>query len=234
MGPGTVIDAARVATQGSALRAWGDAIGGAVARHADELARVKPPSLDEGLQLLRPVSRDSVHTSGWELRHAFAWRNDDKCIQRGALGALAIAERETGSIDAAVGELARHDAMRAGLAVQYSPNFGNARFHAAPVTRTHEGDYLVVDHLFADADDGVLTLESWMRRTGARADTTTVLSPLHMPPWSLTTSGGVPFAPTAKPHAAAAWSDFAEHLTTSWQQSADLRLPAFQKVARNR
>lgn len=234
MGPGTVIDAARVATQGSALRAWGDAIGSAVARHADELTHMRPPSLDDGLQLLRPVSRDSVHTAGWELRHAFAWRNDNKCIQRGAFGALSIAERETGSIDTAIGELARRDAMGAGLAVQYSPTFGNARFHAAPVSRTHEGEYLVIDHLFADAEDGVMTLGDWMRRTGGRADTTTVLSPLHMPPWSLKAGGGLPFAPTAKPHAAEEWANFADHLTASWRESAEFRLPAFQKVAPTR
>lgn len=233
MGPGTAVDAARVAKHASALRAWGEAIGGAVAHHADELTLLRPPSLDDGLKLLRPVTRDSVHATGWELRHAFAWRNDNRCIQRGAFGALSIAERETGSIDAAVGELARRDAMSSALAVQYSPTFGNARFHAAPVSRTHEGDYLVIDHLFADADDGVMTLGDWMRRTGGRADTTTVLSPLDMPPLSIRNNPALPPL-VAKPHAAGEWSSFADHLGAGWQESIDFHLPAFQKVAPGR
>ena len=233
MGLGTAVDAARAATQGAALRAWGDAIGSAVARHADELTLLRPPSLEAGLQRLRAVSRDSVHTAGWELRHAFAWRNDNRCIQRAAFGALSIAERETGSIDTAVGELARRDAMSAAMTVQYSPSFGNARFHSASVSRTHEGEYLVIDHLFADAEDGVMTLDDWMRRTGATADETTILSPLDMPPWSIRDNPAVP-PPTAKSHDAEDWVEFGDHLAAGWQESVDFHLPAFQKVVPGR
>jgi hypothetical protein len=124
--------------------------------------------------------------------------------------------------------------MSAALTVQYSPNFGNARFHSATISRTHEGDFLVIDHLFADADDGVMALDDWMRRTGATASETSVFSPLDMPPWSIRASGGVPFAPSAKPHPAAQWSDLGDHLAASWQESVDFRLPAFQKVTRSR
>lgn len=225
------VDAARAATARVALRAWGDAIGTAVARHADELHSASPPSFEDGLKLLRPVSRDSVHTAGWELRHAFAWRNDNRCIQRAAFGALSIAERESGSIDAAVGELATHDAMRSAMMVQYSPNFGMTRFHSATISRTHEGEYLVIDHLFADAEDGVMTLDDWMRRTGATAKESTILSPLEIPPWSLRGGGGGPPV-AATPHPPEKWGELADHLASSWQESADFHLPAFQKVER--
>jgi hypothetical protein len=231
MGPGTAVDAARVATAGAALRSWGDEIASVVARHVDDLHASRPPSFAEGLQLLRPVSRESVHTAGWELRHAFAWRNDNRCIQRAAFGALSIAERESGSLDTAVGELAARDGMRAAMVVQYSPNFGNARFHAASVSRTHEGEYLVIDHLFADAEDGVMTLDHWMRRTGASAGATTILSPLDAPPWSLRGGGGGPPV-SAKPHPVGEWRAFGDHLAASWQESLDYRLPAFQQVQR--
>ncbi len=225
------VDAARAATAGVALRAWGDAIGDAVARHADDMVGRTPPSLELGLLQLRPVSADSVHTAGWELRHAFAWRNDDRCLQRAAFGALAIAEREAGNLDTAVGELARRDAMTAAMTVQYTPNFGNARLHSAPISRTHEGQYLVIDHLFADADDGVLTLEEWMRRTGATAEATTVISPLDAPPWSIRTAGpGIPI--TARPRRSETWNEFADHLSAGWQESADRRLPQLERVTR--
>ncbi len=188
-----------------------------------------PPSLEIGLQQLRPVSRESVHTAGWELRHAFAWRNDNRCLQRAAFSALSLAEREAGSIDAAVGSLAQRDAMTSAMVVQYSPDFGNARFHAASVSRTHEGDFLVIDHLFSDAEDGVLTLHEWMRRTGARADASTVISPLDAPPWSITTAGpGIPIMTHPRP--APEWSQFGDHLAMAWQESADHRLPQLQRV----
>lgn len=233
MGPGTVADAARAASAGIALRSWGDEIASAVSRHADDLRGIRPPSFEEGLQLLRPVSRDSVHTAGWELRHAFAWRNDNRCVQRAAFSALSVAQREAGSIDTAVGELAARDGMRAAMTVQFSPSFGNARYHSAAVFRTHEGEYLVIDHLFADAEDGVMLLDDWMRRTGATAAESTVMSPLEMPPWSLRGGGGGPPVST-KPHPAATWNELADHLAASWQESVDHRLPAFQKVERTR
>ncbi len=225
------IDAAKAATAGKALRAWGDAIGVAVARHADDLKFAKPPSLEAGLDRLRPVSRDSVHSAGWELRHAFAWRNDNRCIQRSAFGAMSIVERESGSIDTAVTELAARDAMRSAIAVQYSPNFGNARFHSATVSRTHDGEFLVVDHLFSDAEDGVMTLAEWMKRTGATPARTTILSPLDMPPWSLDAGGGGPPV-AARQHPAEEWSKLGDHLASSWRESLDFHLPTMQKVPR--
>ena len=231
MGPGTVADAARAASAGVALRTWGDEIASAVARHGDDLRGITPPTFEEGLQLLRPVSRESVHTAGWELRHAFSWRNDNRCVQRAAFSAMSVAQREAGSIDTAVGELARRDGMRAAMTVQYSPSFGNSRYHAAAVFRTHEGEFLVIDHLFADAEDGVMLLDDWMRRTGATAAETTVMSPLEMPPYSLKGGGGGPPVST-KVHPSEEWTDLADHLAASWQESVDFHVPVFQKVQR--
>lgn len=225
------VDAAHAATVGGALRSWGGEIASAVARHAEGLRGIKPPPFEEGLQQLLPVSRDAVHTAGWELRHAFVWRNDNRCVQRAVFSAMAVAQREAGSVDTAVGELARRDGMRAAMTVQYSPNFGNSRFHSAAVFRTHEGEFLVIDHLFSDAEDGVMLLDDWMRRTGATTAETTVVSPLDMPPWSLQGGGGGPPVSTHV-HEADDWSDFADHLASSWQESADFHLPAFQKVVR--
>jgi hypothetical protein len=231
VGPGTVIDAAHAAGVGASLRAWGSAVGEAVVAHADALRPIRPPSLDAGLQQLVPISRDRVHTIGWELRHAFSWRNDDRCLQRAAFGALSILERETGSIDAAVASAARGDALRAAVVVQYSPNFGMARMHAAPVMRTTDGEFLVIDHLFADAEDGVLTLQEWLRRSGGSARKATVLPPLRRAPWSIT-SGAPGMAISAKPWGTDEWSDLADHLAASWQESADHHIPAFMPVQR--
>jgi hypothetical protein len=227
-----IVDVARAATAGAALRSWGDALGSA----ADDLARGLrseiPRSVPEGLGELRTVSSGSVHATGWELRGAFNWRNDDRCIQRAALGAMSLVEREAGDLRAGFGDLATNDARRAAIAVNYTPNFsssmGRARLHAAPVFRTHEGETLVIDHLFADAEDGVLTLQDWLRRTGGTERSTRIVGALHMPPLSPGGSAGIPAF--AKVHDGAEWRAFGDHLASAWQEAADRHLPAYQRM----
>jgi hypothetical protein len=208
---------------GRALRAWGDAVAGSV----DELARgmggLKPPTLAEGAARLQPIPRASVHAAGWELRHALAWRNDDRCIQRAMFAALSLAERETGGIAPAVGRLAVDDAMPAAMAVAYDPKFGNVRFHAAAVARTLDDELVVIDHLFAGTDDGVMAIGDWLRRTGASEAQTTIVSPLRQPPWSLRAGPGIPA--NARANGGESWRQHAGHLARSWQEAAERRLP---------
>lgn len=231
MGPGGAVDAVRAASQGSALRAWGEAIAGAVCESAPELSSLGLTAFQDGVQRLRPVSKDLVHTVGWELRDAFVWRNDNRCIQRAAFGALSLAQREAGGdLHAAVGQLARNDAMAAAMAVTYTPSFGNARLHSAVIARTTDDELLVIDHLFADAPDGVLPLEEWMRRSGATESSSNILSPLVMPPWSQRGGAGIPVRTRA--HRPAEWSEFADHLASSWRESADFGLPQHERVHR--
>jgi hypothetical protein len=232
MGAGTIVDAARAATAGAALHAWGDALGSV----ADDLARglrsETPRTIHDGLAELVPVSSGSVRATGWELRDAFNWRNDDRCIQRAALGAMSLVEHEAGDLRAGFGELATSDARRAALAVNYSPNFqssmGRARLHAAPVFRSTEGEALVIDHLFADSEDGVLTLQQWLRRTGGTEASTRIVSALHQPPLSPGGHAGIPAF--AKVHDGAEWRAFGDHLATSWQEAASRGLPAAQPM----
>ncbi|MCW2926584.1 MAG: hypothetical protein JWM86_552 [Thermoleophilia bacterium] len=233
MGPGTIVDAARAAHAGAALHAWGDEVARAVDAVGPLAASGRtPPSLADGLARLRPVPSDLVHTIGWELRHAFVWRNDDRCIQRAAMGALSLAQREAGDdLTRAMGSLAREDALTSAMTVTYRPTgVGNARFHAATIARTTDDELLVIDHLVADADDGVLRFDDWLRRVGGRADDATVLSPLRMPPWSLGTHSGIP--------AAAAADDgedlraFASHLATSWDEVASRGQGAIEPLPR--
>jgi hypothetical protein len=202
----------------------------AVERVGASTPGLRPPALAEGLTKLHPVERSLVHTMGWELRDAFVWRNDNKCIQRAALGAMALTERHTGSLDAAVGQLARDDAMSAALAVQYTPSFGNARLHAAAIARTTDDELLVIDHLFADAPDGVLGFEEWMRRTGGRSDAATVLSPLRMPPLSLGPNAGIPVSARKLPLDEI--RSFGDHLAQTWQESARTGRPQYEQVTR--
>lgn len=232
MGPGTIVDAARAAGAGANLRAWGDVLGSA----ADDVVRgmrgESPVPVAEGVAGLVPVTSGTVRATGWELRGAFAWRNDDRCVQRAAFGVMSLLEREAGGIRPAMGELASADARRGAIAVNYSPNFqssiGRARLHAAPVFRTTEGEALVIDHLVAGADDGVLTLEEWMRRTGGTAASTYVVHPLHMPPLSPKAHAGIPAR--SVPHAPAQWRDFGSHLAASWDEAALHQLPQLQPL----
>ncbi len=222
---------ARAASAGAALRAWGGAISDAIVDVGLHLDGVSPPSLADGLTKLRPVERDLVHTVGWELRDAFVWRNDERCIQRAVFGAMSLAEREAGSLERALGQLGRDDAFAAAMTVNYTPNFGNARLHSAVIARTTDDELLVIDHLFADADDGVLEFSEWMRRTGATAESTTVLSPLRQPPFSLTHGGpGIPIRSHGR--TPEEWTTFGDHLAASWDESAQRRLPQLQRVQR--
>ena len=232
MGPGPIVDAARAASAGAALRSWGDVLGAA----ADDVWRGMPGEaprpVADGILDLVPVSSASVRTIGWELRDAFAWRNDDRCIQRAAFGVMSLLDREAGGIRAAMGELATTDARRGAIAVNYAPNFGSsigrARLHAAPVFRTTEGETLVIDHLVAGTDDGVLTFDDWMRRTGGTQLSTRIVHPLHMPPLSLRGGPGIPVH--SSPIDAAQWRSFGAHLAGSWDEAAQRHLPQLQPL----
>ena len=229
MGPGGAVDVARAAAAGASLRAWGGAIGEAIAETGLRVGGATPPALADGLARLRPVERDLVHTIGWELRDAFVWRNDDRCIQRAVFGALSLAEREAGDLRSALGQLGHDDALSAAMTVTYTPTFGNARLHSAVLARTVDDDFLVIDHLFADADDGVLTLAEWMRRTGATDASTTVVSPLRQPPYSITNGGpGIPIS--ARPRTPDDWPLFGDHLASAWDESATRGLPQLERV----
>jgi hypothetical protein len=231
MGMQGVVDLAHARAAGAALHAWGGAIAGAVDELARTLPGVRPPSLEAGAARLAPVARDPIHARGWELRHALAWRNDDRCLQRAAFAAMSIAEADAGDLTRAVGSLARTDAAAAGVAVSYAPrSFGGARMHAAAVARTADGDELLaIDHLVARTSDGVVSLDEWLHRIGGSPDATTILSPLHDAPASLTTAGaGIPVL--ARTRSATQWRAFADHLARSWAESAQRHLPAYQPV----
>lgn len=217
------VDAARALGAGRALRAWGDAIATCV----DDLARgtggTRPPSIEAAAARLVPVERATLQTAGWELRHAMAWRNDGRCLQRAAFAALSVSEREAGGIAPAVGRLASDDAAAGAMVVAYDPSrMSMTRFHAAEVSRTVDDELLVIDHLVADSDDGVLALDDWLGRIGARHADSTILSPLREPPSSLGHTGpGIPSSARVRP--SAQWRELADHLAIGWDDAAAAR-----------
>jgi hypothetical protein len=131
-----------------------------------------------------------------------------------------------------MGELATSDARRGAIAVNYTPNFassmGRARLHAAPVFRTTEGETLVIDHLVAGTEDGVLSLDDWLRRTGGTADSTRIVHPLHMPPLTMRGGAGIPVF--SRPNDPAQWRAFGSHLADSWNEAAQRGLPQRQPL----
>lgn len=226
---------AGAAGAGSALRLWGSAIGGAVDEFARGMRGSSPRAVAATVADMVPVSRDAVRATGWEVRHAMAWRNDDFCFERAVFTALSLLEREAGSLRSAVGELATMDARRAAIAVNYSPNFasatiGRARLHAAPVFRTAEGEAVVIDHLFADAEDGVMSLADWMRRSGGSDDTTRIIGVLQAPPLSLRGGAGIPVS--ARPLDSGALRRFGDNLARAWETAAAHGQPAYQPLRR--
>src|SRR5690606_38385781 len=134
---------------------------------------------------------DAIRTAGWELRHAFVWRNDNLCVERAAFGAMSLAERIDGGIAPAVGSMARRDALAAGMLVAFEPR-AFPKLHAAPVARTDRSELVVIDHLVSPADDGLLPAHEWLRRIGGDPEQATVLRPVDEPPPSLRGGPGIP------------------------------------------
>ncbi len=233
--PGVIVDAAQAATQGAALRSWGGLVDDALTRADDALRAAgvtwrnrTPESIEAGLASLKPIPRELVHAKGWELRNAFVWRNDQHCVQRAAFGALSIEQAVAGTIDDAVAGLARRDASAAALAVQYGPRLSDRpNLHTAVVSRTTDGDYLVIDHLLADADDGVMQLDEWLRRAGTTREDATVLSPLELPPRSLHGGAGIPTF--AKRHDRS-FEELGGDLAARWDDASRHRLPQVERA----
>lgn len=229
MGPGGTITAAQAALGRGTLEAWGGAIATALAETAPTLQSVIPTPLAIGRYMVKAMPEDAIRTQGWELRHAFAWHNDNRCIQRAAFGAMALAERGVGSLHEVFGRAAVSDGWRSAIAVAYHPsNFSGARLHAAATARSTNGELLVIDHLATRADDGVLSLDDWLRRIGGREDTTMLVPATHMPP--LSSRGGPGIPAYARPNDGARWREFADHLSLSWEEGAARRLDQVQPL----
>lgn len=217
------ITAARAAIARTALESWGGALAGALDQAAPALRGARPLELGEGLARLAPLGDDAIRSTGWEVRHAFAWRNDMKCLQRANLTAMSLAERSAGSLGAAFGRAGADDALQGAIAVTHNPSrFGGARFHAAAVARSADGEPVVIDHLLTRADDGVLPLDDWLRRVGGREDTTRIVPATHMTPLGLTGGPGIPAI--AKPIDGTLWRQFASDLAASWDEGARNRM----------
>ena len=65
----------------------------------------------------------------------------------------------------ALAATAARDGRAAALLVGYGARFDGARYnyHAATLTRTRDDELLVIDHVLAGADDGVMPLDAWLR-----------------------------------------------------------------------
>ena len=163
MGIGTIIGGVR-ADAAAGLRAWGSLIADA-AQTIRPIAGSRLEPIGEASRLLAPVDESLVRTVGWEARDAFRSAFDDQsCVQRAQFIAMSLAERVTGSIPAALANVGAADARTGALAVAYHVRLPSGEFnlHSVPLFRTTSDELLVIDHMLATSEDGVMRYHDWL------------------------------------------------------------------------
>ncbi|MCW2974011.1 MAG: hypothetical protein JWN72_2284 [Thermoleophilia bacterium] len=208
MGLGGIIEGVGSAAraQADSLRSWSMLI--SEAAHAAPLERLFAPGpLNEASGFVRTVEEALVRTTGWEMRDAVPWPNNGLCLERALLAAMSAASRETGSVAGGLAARTTKDAPRGATIVAYQPSTAVMgaydTLHAAAYFETTSGKRLVIDHTFAaPGGDGVMEVDDWLRRIGARAENARLI-PSNFTPPAAANGGVVPVM--AKPISEQGW-----------------------------
>ncbi|MCW2959660.1 MAG: hypothetical protein JWM90_47 [Thermoleophilia bacterium] len=193
------------------MRLWGGLIADA-AEHVPHGAGPVLSPIDDALKLLRPLDEGQIRTTGWEMAHTLLPDNDSTCLEKSVMTGMALAERITGSIPAALQNIGASDARVAASAVAYRVQVGGLEnnFHLATLARTTDDKLLVIDRHLADSPDGVMMFDDWLAKVGGRREDTRIVPLTHIAPNSNRSNAGIP--PIAKRIDAPMWREITNNL----------------------